>query len=391
MSHLVERKEKNCLNCNAIVQGRYCHICGQENVEIKESFFHLVTHFVYDVTHFDSKFFFTLKYLLFRPGFLVTEYMKGRRNSYLNPIKMYVFTSAIFFIIFFGTVKFNGIENIDANTIRLQQAEKSISYIDSLIGDTNDSIRKQSLASLKSDYYERIAVLRNKKIIKKNEAFRKRNPALKDTLLTAEDIRAKYEVENAKDSITIFKNRLPSRLKNLQDYRDYQSSLPKEKRDNWIQRKFGEKFYSLKGKGVLNFVDFPKLIMDKFAHSFPQMFFISLPIFALVLQILYGRKKSFFYVNHLIFSVYAYITTFVISIVFFLISKLNESLNYSFLNILSGLIYLASFFHLYKAMRNVYLEKRFKTIVKFIILNAVSFFVIIFLSVIFLVLTFFNV
>jgi len=77
--------------------------------------------------------------------------------------------------------------------------------------------------------------------------------------------------------------------------------------------------------------------------------------------------------------------------VFFLISKLNESLNYSFLNILSGLIYLASFFHLYKAMRNVYLEKRFKTIVKFIILNAVSFFVIIFLSVIFLVFTFFNV
>ena len=97
MSHRPQRKEKNCLNCGTIVQGKFCHICGQENVEPKETFWGMVTHFFYDITHFDGKFFVTLKDLLFRPGFLSAEYMKGRRVSYLNPIRMYIFTSAVFF------------------------------------------------------------------------------------------------------------------------------------------------------------------------------------------------------------------------------------------------------------------------------------------------------
>ncbi len=102
MSHLPERKEKICLNCGAALHGRFCHYCGQENIAPKDSFWHLVTHFVYDIIHFDGKFFSTLKYLLFRPGFLSHEYLRGRRADYLHPIRMYVFTSAFFFLVFFS-------------------------------------------------------------------------------------------------------------------------------------------------------------------------------------------------------------------------------------------------------------------------------------------------
>ena len=102
MSHNKEREEKICLNCKAAIYGRYCHVCGQENIEPKENFWHLVNHFVEDLTHFDGKFFITLKDLLFKPGFLSVEYLKGKRASYLHPIRMYVFTSAIFFLIFFS-------------------------------------------------------------------------------------------------------------------------------------------------------------------------------------------------------------------------------------------------------------------------------------------------
>src|SRR5258705_656622 len=84
--------------------GRFCHVCGQENIVPKESFGKLVLHFFYDITHFDGKFFESVKDLLFRPGFLSKEYIKGRRTSYLNPVRMYVFTSAIFFLIFFMMV-----------------------------------------------------------------------------------------------------------------------------------------------------------------------------------------------------------------------------------------------------------------------------------------------
>ena len=100
MSHGKERKEKNCLNCNARVFGRYCHVCGQENIEPKESAWELVVHFFNDITHFEGKFGKAIRYVLFRPGFLPAEYARGRRMSYMNPVRMYVFTSAFFFIIF---------------------------------------------------------------------------------------------------------------------------------------------------------------------------------------------------------------------------------------------------------------------------------------------------
>src|SRR5882672_7757308 len=114
MSHRPERKEKNCLNCGTTVQGFYCHVCGQENIEPKETFWGMVMHFFEDITHFDGKFFSTLKDLLFRPGFLSAEYVKGRRASYLHPVRMYVFTSGLFFLIFFSindpkeAIKFKG-------------------------------------------------------------------------------------------------------------------------------------------------------------------------------------------------------------------------------------------------------------------------------------------
>jgi hypothetical protein len=69
MSHLPERKEKNCGNDGTHVVGKYCHECGQENVEPKETVWQLVSHFFTDITYFDGKFFITLKDLLFKPGF----------------------------------------------------------------------------------------------------------------------------------------------------------------------------------------------------------------------------------------------------------------------------------------------------------------------------------
>jgi hypothetical protein len=102
VSHIPQREEKDCLNCGTTVQGRYCQSCGQENIIPRETFWHMFTHFFYDVTHFDSQFFHTVHHLILKPGFLSKEYIKGRRKSYLHPIRMYVFTSAIFFLLFFS-------------------------------------------------------------------------------------------------------------------------------------------------------------------------------------------------------------------------------------------------------------------------------------------------
>ncbi len=124
MAHLPERKEKNCLNCGASVIGRYCHSCGQENIEPKETVWHFVSHFINDITHFDGKFFTTLKDLIFKPGFLSKEYVKGKRARYLNPIRMYLFTSFIFFFIFFSVAKFG--ENLEASFTYFGKTEAQV-------------------------------------------------------------------------------------------------------------------------------------------------------------------------------------------------------------------------------------------------------------------------
>jgi hypothetical protein len=77
-------------------------VCGQENVEPKESVGHLVRHVTEDITHFDGKFFATLKLLLFKPGFLSQEYLKGRRASYLHPVRLYLFVTFVFFVFAFS-------------------------------------------------------------------------------------------------------------------------------------------------------------------------------------------------------------------------------------------------------------------------------------------------
>src|SRR5271154_3713846 len=95
------RQENDCLNCGTILEGHYCHNCGQENLQIRESFGHMMNHAISDYFHFDHQFFHTLKPLLFKPGFLTNEYMAGRRTQYLHPVKMYIFISIVYFLLLF--------------------------------------------------------------------------------------------------------------------------------------------------------------------------------------------------------------------------------------------------------------------------------------------------
>lgn len=102
MSHQPERKEKDCLNCGTIVLGRYCQNCGQENIVTHQNFWSLSKHFIYDIFHFDGKFFDTLKLLLFRSGFVATEYVEEKRVKYLDTIRIYLFTLALFVLVIFS-------------------------------------------------------------------------------------------------------------------------------------------------------------------------------------------------------------------------------------------------------------------------------------------------
>lgn len=93
------RHSKSCLNCGSFVEKRYCPNCGQENIESRQTFHHLFTHFISDFIHYDGAFWRTTKCLFRYPGKLSKEYMDGKRKSYVNPFSYYIFISFIAFLI----------------------------------------------------------------------------------------------------------------------------------------------------------------------------------------------------------------------------------------------------------------------------------------------------
>ncbi|MBD8346443.1 MULTISPECIES: DUF3667 domain-containing protein [unclassified Dysgonomonas] len=93
------REDKTCQNCGRFVGEQFCSHCGQENTEVRHSFIYLLKHFASDLFHYDSSLWSTTKLLLFSPATLSKEYMAGKRKSYVDPIKLYIFISFIAFFI----------------------------------------------------------------------------------------------------------------------------------------------------------------------------------------------------------------------------------------------------------------------------------------------------
>jgi hypothetical protein len=358
LSHSRQRKDKICLNCDAEIYGRYCHICGQENVEPKESAWSLVTHFFYDITHFDGKFFSTVRYLLLKPGFLSNEYIKGRRARYLHPIRMYVFTSAFFFIVFFSLfsikVKDTGIT--------------SPALFDSLskgYGVTEAEMLKEATSKSDSDRISR--------------AFRKyRIPLGGNDTATGKRLNKSISVQGVKYG-------------SVAAYDSAQAKLPEAQRDGWYTRMKTEKLIQFKQGMNRDPEGFFRNWMDALLHKFPQLLFISLPIFALLLKLLYVRKKQFYYADHGIFTIHLYIFTFVALFILLMFNQLHKAVHWKAIRYLELGICLYMLFYTYKALRNFYRQGRIKTLVKFFLLNFLSFFMILFLFMLFFVLSIYEI
>ena len=76
----------------------YCSKCGQKNVGLL-TFRVIINDFLDNIFSIDSRLFVTLKYLIFKPGYLTTEYWAGKRKKYLPPFRLYLVLSVIYFLL----------------------------------------------------------------------------------------------------------------------------------------------------------------------------------------------------------------------------------------------------------------------------------------------------
>ena len=117
-------KSVACHNCNkpfADEHQNYCAYCGQENHTHKLPIGHFVLELIESLTHFDTKFFQTFTDLVWKPGLVIKNYNDDKRARYFPPVRIYFFTSFIFFLIL--TVSFQ--KNLDSASESFSTALKN--------------------------------------------------------------------------------------------------------------------------------------------------------------------------------------------------------------------------------------------------------------------------
>lgn len=108
--------------------------------------------------------------------------------------------------------------------------------------------------------------------------------------------------------------------KSVAEYDSVQRTIAADKRDGAIKQYFWRRMARIneryKGKSAEFSHDFGEL----FFSNTPRVFFLLLPVFALILWVLYIRK-DYFYSEHLIFSVYYYNFFFLAGSIYLLIEQ----------------------------------------------------------------------
>lgn len=299
------KQEDYCLNCKTTLRGKYCHFCGQKKIDAhQDSFLHTLPHFLGDFIHFDSQIFKTAIPLLFKPGFLVNEYLDGKRVRYFHPIRMYIFLS---FLFFFLTFSFSNLAD------------------------------KQNIAN--DGGYVKFKIKDKAQHEKENLSLNQ----LSDTLQALQDSTISFNGIGYKD---------------IRQYDSMQHAIPASEKDGWFKYQFKKRALIAKEEILSERRgEFVEKVYHHFTHNFPKILFLLLPVFALLLKLLY---KKHYYMDHLIFSIQFYNFFFLFgSIVLLLkfIPYVNKIVDEAY--VLLPLLYL------YVALLNVYKQRKVKTLLKF--------------------------
>ncbi|PKW30224.1 DUF3667 domain-containing protein [Flavobacterium lindanitolerans] len=304
MGHQKLRENKTCLNCNYVVENKFCPNCGQENTETRQSFHYLFTHFIEDLTHYDGSFWKTIKGLLFKPGYLTKTYLEGKRKKFVPPVKLYIFIS---FVTFFlptllpgpSLIKFNEKKDVEKQEVKT----------------TKEEVNKESEKGLKE---------------------------MND------------EVEEELSGIDL-PNR--PRIKNLTQLDSIQKNSQKAEKLSDFEYNATKKIIKiLKSK---NRAELWNKAMESFVHTLPKVLFLYMPIFAFFLWLMHDKKK-WYYFDSGVFTLHYFSFLLLVITIGMLFNWIMDLIPYG--SIFSNLYNLAAmfymFFYFFRAHSNFFGEHK---------------------------------
>jgi hypothetical protein len=275
---------EKCLNCGTPLKGPFCYFCGQPDRNFMRFFPVLLRDFMEDLFDLDSRFIRTMKPLLFKPGRLTRDYMEGRRFRYAPPMRLYIFSSIVFFLL-------AALLSSDAVTLAAT-TDGDVVFRPDEVSERDEQEVKNALNSLPADVREKIDV---DEILAEGKVQNKENAGF-----TANDIQ--------------FNDKPWNRETNPVDI----AWLP-----DWLNDRINDEIEESPQKAQ-QINENPNLILDKVFDILPATMFILLPVVALILKFWYMFAKRY-YIEHLIYALHNHAFLFV-SLTLILLAEVGESM-----------------------------------------------------------------
>ena len=402
ISSLVDSEQsltRECENCHQPLVGPYCGQCGQAAESSLKYFWLVILHLLDDIFSFDSRASRTLWPLLMRPAFLTREYFAGKRVHYVPPLRLYLFISIVFFLTlkFFADSDNNKIINVNDNKSLITQVEKHIKVLEDeellLIKDTPTEAIPASdeLSILKSD----INRFNNYLVDLKGDINQGSNK--KVMKITRELIALELEKSADEESLSIEEQEKIDQLLNKLAQVKSGKEVDNDNSDNNIDiddKKSSISLGFLSDEDNKKFRTFTEQLVKKAEKAFdsdtgplvqqvisklPQLMFILLPLFAVLLKLMFIFSKRL-YMEHLTVALHShsfiFLNVLLIEVLDLLVSYAEKPFP-----MLAGII---KFFmvaliiwlpiYLFLMQKRVYNQGYFFTLVKFSVIGIIYFF-----------------
>lgn len=298
---------KLCANCRAEVASDFCGSCGQSVRSYRVSLWRLLRDFMAEAFDLDGRVARTLGALFGRPGSLAEAFSNDQRTSYVSPVRMYLFSSLLFFFLLtvFGSGNLLDLTESDDLTVDLE------------VGVAADGATVQAQGSTES--------------------------------LRA-DPQTLYPFLNERD-----KTRLNGLLAEPYNEVNHTVVSALTQHLNTVEQRGAEPGWLYK-QGLENVValldDVPGYI-DTIVDNLPLAMFVLLPFYALLLKLVFFSSGRF-YAEHLVFALYLHVLAFLLFSVSFLLPSAEQGF-WDYAKPLARLVavgYLGVYTYL--AMRNYY-------------------------------------
>ena len=327
------RELKQCENCGAQLTGPYCGQCGQAAVDYRRSFRHVVADVLESFLNWDSKFFTTIALLILKPWKLTNEFLAGKRVRYVNPLRLYLLASILFFFAV----------NYGAKGLRFEPGKLSAKDRAELEADLKSTdlppAARQELEAL----------------------LRESSPAPASSPSTNTPLPAASTLPNAPSAtasrITDKQKREYGKIgeRPFMVFDEAKSTTPFER---WIEARAKEKMGEHGTK--------MGLFIATLFSNLPYMMLCCIPLFAFVLKILYLRRHIF-YIDHLIYALHIH-TFFYTGVMLIVLATvgLNRAAPGAIAGWVIALLWIAFAVQVFLSIRRVYRQGWFISVFKFL-------------------------